>query len=94
MNTYEYQPSVKEIEFYETEIMPQDSDDPFCYDGHLPGWAKYTAVDLNGDIYCYQDKPIVDKEYWILGDDEHYTLERVEQGTEYCPDWKDSLREV
>jgi hypothetical protein len=92
MNASEYLPSAKEIEFFESEIRPLILDDPFIFDGYIPGWAKYVATDLDGSIYAYSEKPILTAEYWTLPHPEHNTLKKLQTGTDYCPDWQDSLR--
>jgi hypothetical protein len=90
----EYHPSEQEVEFFVTAIQTEDPDDPFNFDGYIPGWAAYTAIDSNGDIYAYSEKPIRNSEYWSLRPDSHGILKLLQAGDDYCPDWVDSLRHL
>ena len=90
----EYHPSEQEIEFYVSDIQTEDPDDPFNFDGYIPGWAAYTAIDSNGDIYAYSERPIRNSEYWSLRPDSHGMLKRLQAGDDYCPDWVYSLRHL
>lgn len=89
-----YYLSKSELEFFNNEIMPTEIDDPFIYDGYIPGWASHTAVDYNGDVYAYSHYPVATAEYWTLAHPDRGNMVRLESGTEYCPDWIDSVREV
>lgn len=31
---------------------------------NCPEWAKYAAVDKNGDGYLFKDKPVISKDRW------------------------------
>ena len=63
----------------------------FGYAYKVPLWVRYVAVDEDGEIFGYCDKPEISKFYqhWCADDD------GVEMGTvDYNGDWKESLVEV
>lgn len=58
----------------------------------IPSWAKWVAMDANGDVYVYEEKPVIDAptHRW------NSVKGRIESIAEDAPDldWKDSLRAV
>ena len=57
---------------------------------YLPEKYKYTAIDKDGDVYVYTDKPIKRKNLWGYGVSKEHL--NISMNIKNKPDWKKSLR--
>ena len=62
---------------------------------NMPNWAKYVAMDKNGEIYCYEKVEIIN-----IDNTPHFNNKSTNKtATEifikpYCKDWRKSLRKI
>lgn len=49
-----------------------------------PEWAKYVAMDENGDVWAYENQPYIDGNQW-------YSKGRMEIILHKVPTWRDTL---
>lgn len=59
----------------------------------VPEYVNYIAIDKNGTMVVYKNKPYIedDEDFWTIDDNEYEVLEMI---AHYKGNWKDSLFEV
>ena len=61
----------------------------------MPTWAKYTAIDKNGELNLYAHKNIeADKDEWIAKEHFSAMYEKLKSIPDYKGNWEKSLRKI
>lgn len=61
----------------------------------VPTWAKFIAMDADGSVFVYAQRPYVEDEYnWMCADDRHGGPTACERVFSVVPEWRESLEEV
>ncbi|EJS0970487.1 hypothetical protein NW995_002483 [Salmonella enterica] len=55
----------------------------------IPDWTNYLATDSNGEVYAYDNKPIIDGDDWFVGDS---TIIHVATVNLHGLNWRETLR--
>ncbi len=55
----------------------------------VPSWTNFVAVDSDGLVYAFSDKPSIDENEWVSD----FTCELIGSFDSY-PDWKNSLHSL
>lgn len=79
-----------------TEEMVEEPEKPDYYAGieWVNDWAKYRAIDANGEIWEYSDVPIINLRRWLLmGGGTIHKVSRVEKMLRVFDDWQSTLQE-
>ncbi len=58
----------------------------------IPKWAKYYAIDANGDVVVYEEEPAMASSFWFNNGDKR--AKTIESANARNPSWKTSLRRL